>query len=103
MRHRLLVDDSVPLGPPRVVHCERERYHHYIGRPGPLGNPFVIDIHGTREQVLAKHEAYVDEHPELLPLILALRGLVLGCWCDPEPCHGHLYIRMANPELALSA
>jgi Domain of unknown function (DUF4326) len=75
MRHRLPVDASVPLGPPRVVHCERERYHRYIGRPGRLGNPFVIGIHGTREQVLAKHEIYVPDHPELLPLILALRGL----------------------------
>ena len=99
MRHRLLVDTSVPLGPPRVVHCQRERYHYYIGRPGPLGNPFIVDIHGTREQVVAKHKAYVPEHPELLPLILSLRGLVLGCWCGERPCHGHLYIRMANPGL----
>jgi hypothetical protein len=103
MRHLLLVDAGVPLGPPRVVHCERERYHYYIGRPGPLGNPFVIGRDGTREEVIAKHELHVPEHPELLPLILALRGLVLGCWCAPEPCHGHLYLRLANPELLLVA
>jgi hypothetical protein len=100
----LQVPRSVDLGPPRVVHFQRECFHRYIGRPSRLGNPFVIGRDGTREAVIAKHAIYVSEHPELLPLILSLRGLVLGCWCGEQSCHGDLYIRMANapiPPLAV--
>jgi hypothetical protein len=25
-----------------------------------------------------------------------LRGLVLGCWCAPRPCHGDVLVRLAN-------
>lgn len=37
----------------RVVHCRKERYTHYIGRPSVLGNPFHLGTHGTRAEVIA--------------------------------------------------
>jgi hypothetical protein len=27
-----------------------------------------------------------------------LRGRVLACWCDPEPCHGHVLAAIADDE-----
>ena len=45
----------------RVVHCRRERYDVYVGRPSPWGNPFVIGRDGTREEVVAKY-AGVGSH-----------------------------------------
>lgn len=42
----LLVPASVDLGAPRTVHCRKERYHAYIGRPTKWGNPYVVGRHG---------------------------------------------------------
>ncbi len=71
----------------------------YCGRPSPLGNPFVIGKDGTRDEVIAKHAAWVKTQPQLLPLIKALRGFDLVCFCAPAPCHCDLYLKMANePE-----
>ena len=42
-----------------VVHCKREPYDVYIGRPGPWGNPFEIGTDGTREEVIAKYEEWI--------------------------------------------
>jgi len=47
----------------RVVHCRRERYDVYVGRPSPWGNPFVIGRDGTREEVIAKYAAWVRTQP----------------------------------------
>ncbi len=53
-------------GKPAVVHCKREPYDTYIGRPGPYGNPFTIGRDGTREEVIAKYRAWISDQPELL-------------------------------------
>ena len=39
----------------RVVHCKREPFDIYIGRPSKWGNPFVIGRDGNREQVIEKY------------------------------------------------
>lgn len=40
---------------PRVVHCKREKYDVYIGRPSKWGNPIKLikDTPTERQQVLA--------------------------------------------------
>jgi hypothetical protein len=40
-----------------VVHCKREPYDVYIGRPSKWGNPFQIGRDGTRDEVIAKYRA----------------------------------------------
>lgn len=80
----------------RVVHCKREPYDVYIGRPAPWGNPFVIGPDGTREEVIAKYEAYFRQSPALLRALPLLRGKTLGCWCAPKACHGDVLARYAN-------
>ncbi|HLG28425.1 MAG TPA: DUF4326 domain-containing protein [Paenisporosarcina sp.] len=80
-----------------VVHFDREPCDIYIGRPTRWSNPYHIGIHGTREEVLEMYEAYVYSRPELIQEIRReLRGKVLGCHCEPLPCHGQLLARIAN-------
>lgn len=77
-------------GSRRVVHCKREPYDVYIGRPSKWGNPFVLGIDGDREQCIEQYREWLTTQPELITAILRgeLDGKVLGCWCSPRPCHG---------------
>lgn len=87
---------------PRVVHCKRETFDVYIGRPSKWGNPFVIgpgidkEAAEHRATVIARYEAWLLEQPELMAALHELRGKVLGCWCAPKACHGDVLVRLAN-------
>jgi len=82
----------------KVVHCEREPYDVYIGRPGPWGNPFVIGEHGTRAEVITKYRDYVLNNPGLLAKLPELKDKVLGCWCKPHACHGDVLVNLLDDE-----
>lgn len=79
-----------------VVHCKREVCDIYIGRPSKWGNPFVIGRDGDRVAVIAKYRAWLLNQPHLLADLQELRGLRLGCWCSPAPCHGNVLAELAN-------
>lgn len=93
---RLLVAGHRELGTPRAVHCKREDYHAYIGRPSKWGNPFIVGKHGTREECIRLYELRLLDNDELMAALPLLRGKVLGCWCAPRACHGDILVRMAN-------
>lgn len=78
----------------KVVHCKKESYDIYIGRPSQFGNPFVIGKDGTREEVIAKYEEWIRENPQLLAMLKDLKGKVLGCWCKPKACHGDVLVKL---------
>ena len=78
----------------RVVHCKKEPYDVYIGRPSKWGNPYVIGRDGTREEVLQKYEEHVRSSKILMRALPSLDGKVLGCWCYPKPCHGDVLIKI---------
>lgn len=80
----------------RVVHCKREPYDVYIGRPSKWGNPFAIGRDGTREDVIRKYEEWITNHPELMAAIHELAGQTLGCWCAPQACHGDVLARLCQ-------
>ena len=80
----------------RVVHCKREAFDLYIGRPGKWGNPFVIGRDGTRDEVVAKYRAWVVRQPALMAALPELRGKHLVCWCAPQRCHAEVLIDLAN-------
>ena len=80
----------------RVVHCKREPYDVYIGRPSKWGNPFVIGKDGTREQVIRRYEHWLSTNTALMKQLPELRGKTLGCWCAPNPCHGDVLARLAD-------
>jgi hypothetical protein len=93
----------------RVVHCKREPYDVYIGRPSKWGNPFShkdgtlaqykVD---TREEAIEWYREWILTQPELLASLHELHGKTLGCWCHPLPCHGDVLVELieqldANP------
>jgi len=67
-----------------------------IDRRSRWGNPFVVGKDGTRDEVCAKHAAWILTQPRLMESIGELRGKVLGCWCAPERCHGDTLARLAD-------
>ena len=76
----------------KVVHCKKQNYDVYIGRPSKWGNPFTIGRHGTREDVIEKYREWITkgDGQYLLKDIHELKGKVLGCWCFPKACHGEV-------------
>ena len=80
----------------KVVHCKKESYDVYIGRPSKWGNPFTIGKDGTREEVIQKYIDWLMDQPELLNSVNELRGKILGCWCHPNACHGDILAEIAN-------
>lgn len=78
----------------RVVHCKRESYDVYIGRPSKWGNPFAIGVNGDRKTVIEKYRKYVMNCPDLMDALSELRGRVLGCWCKPQDCHGDVLVEL---------
>lgn len=68
-----------------------------IDRKTEWGNPFEIPDDGDRDDVIdlfTKH--YWPFKQKLLQQASRLSGKVLGCWCHPEPCHGHLIAECVN-------
>lgn len=83
---------------PRVVKKGEAAYDTYIGRGSPWGNPFVIGLHGTRREVIARYEQWIRGQPQLLARLPELKGKTLGCFCAPLPCHGEVLIRLLKEQ-----
>lgn len=69
-----------------------------IDRSTQYGNQFRIGPDGTREEVIAKHKAFLNNmaDDELKRFLAPLRGKNLICWCKPKACHGDTYLELAN-------
>jgi len=87
----------------RVVHCKREPYDVYIGRPSKWGNPFSHLPNSaakfradTRETAVELYEGWVKAQPHLMAALGELEGKTLGCWCSPKACHGDVLARLVN-------
>jgi hypothetical protein len=87
-----------------VVHCKKERFDVYIGRPSIWGNPFSHHVRtkaqyqvATREEAIQKFEEWFLARPDMVSRArVELRAKVLGCWCSPLSCHGDVLARIAN-------
>lgn len=64
----------------------------YCGRGSPWGNPFVIGIHGDRDEVCDQFEKLI------LPTldVSKLKGKDLVCYCAPLRCHCESLMKKAN-------
>lgn len=89
----------------------------YAGRPGTLGNPFAVGIHGERGECCFKFERWmitgvsfdnnIATEKKRLAILAMLPGLEhkdLECWCcelpspsmRPERCHTETIAWLAN-------
>lgn len=82
----------------KVVHCKKDKFDVYIGRPGKWGNPFVVGKHGNREEVIQKYREWITQGngQHLLADLYELRGKTLGCWCHPKACHGDVLCELVD-------
>lgn len=98
--------------PDRVVHCKKSRFNVYIGRPSPWGNPFshlwkptLAEFHvATRQDAVDAYRDWLmgtrftdvlqDQRQWILDHIMELDGMVLGCWCAPQSCHGDVLLEI---------
>lgn len=89
---------------PRVLNKHRDEVGPgavYIGRPSKWGNPFIIGRDGTRSEVIRRYDAWISSQPNLVEDVKReLKGKDLVCFCSPKPCHGDVFMRIAN-EAAL--
>jgi hypothetical protein len=70
-----------------------------IDRKSEWGNPFTMPDDGERAEVVGKFaKFYLPYKDGLLARIPTLRGKVLGCWCHPQECHGHIIAEIVNAE-----
>jgi len=89
----------------KVVHCKKEQYDVYIGRPSKWGNPFthISDKSTKAEFVVSDREIAVESYREwiengdgkhLLNDLHELKDKILGCWCSPKQCHGDVLMEL---------
>jgi len=91
--------DPTPHSGPRVVNCKDEPCEVLVDRSTKWGNPFRVGVHGTREECIAKHAAWLPTQPHLVGALHELRGKTLGCHCAPRACHADTLLELANaPE-----
>lgn len=92
----------------RVVHCRREPYDVYVGRPSKWGNPFILAEPERRDAVIYLYKSWLcgkvkaprgESPPPIEDIRRELKGKILGCWCAPNPCHADVLLWIANPEL----
>jgi len=94
----------VRLGSPgTVVHCKRERFDVYVGRPSKWGNPFSHKVNtqaryrvGSRQEAVDAYRNWLPTQPQLMESLHELAGMTLGCWCSPQLCHGDVLVELAN-------
>ena len=76
--------------------------HLYIGRNVPYVrgaiaskwmNPYPTKKYGL-QQSLEMYESHVRRTPELWDRLIELNGMILGCWCQTDECHGYVLRRL---------
>lgn len=82
----------------KVVHCKKEPYDVYIGRPSDWGNPYIIGQDGSRDEVIDKYKEYLLNNPVLMSRLPELKNKTLGCWCKPKRCHGDVIVEILKNE-----
>lgn len=87
----------------KIVHCKKEPFDVYIGRPSKWGNPYShLEKSSskyktnTREEAINKYKEWITngDGKHLLNDLHELDGKILGCWCKPKSCHGDILIEL---------
>lgn len=69
----------------------------YVGRGTFAGNPFIIGIDGTRDEVINHYEyTHSLDKAFVARVRKELKGRHLVCHCAPERCHADWLLCVAN-------
>ena len=79
------------------------RHNKHYGISSVWGNPFKISPQKNRRECILEYKKYLLINEPLMQRLPELCGKVLGCWCEPEPCHGHVIIEIIKEKLALGS
>jgi len=89
-----------------LVHCKKEKYNVYIGRPSIYGNLWThrnektkaAFIVSSREEAVECYRQWLEgtnfteieqeKRQQILDSLSSLKGKILGCFCSPLSCHG---------------
>jgi hypothetical protein len=85
----------------------------YVGRPSPLGNPFVLRSETDRAAVIQAYARWLVEQLRdpgsaasreiaRLAQLARTQDLCLVCWCAPKACHAAVIKRLIE-EINASA
>lgn len=81
----------------KVVHCKKDKYDVYIGRPSIWGNPFSHKEDtlakfkvSSRKEAIEQYEHYLLNNKMLMEKLFELKNKTLGCFCSPKSCHGDI-------------
>lgn len=96
----------------RVVHCKKEKYDIYCGRPSIYGNIFSHkDVKDTikcktRIEAISNFRKWLlgldfldleqERRKKILDNLSSLKNKILGCWCKPMACHCDVLIELLN-------
>lgn len=84
----------------KIVNKRHSKYDVYIGRGSIYGNPYVIGVHGTRDEVIDKYEKYFNEKvskdEKFRESVLSLDGLIIGCFCKRTEIVFQKLLKMCN-------
>mgnify|MGYP003745418039 CR=1 FL=1 len=89
----------------RVVHCKKEDFDIYIGRPSKWGNPFSHEEKTIAKWKVSSRYIAIQRYKEwittgdgkhLLKDLHELKNKTLGCWCKPKSCHGDILCELVN-------
>lgn len=87
--------NNVYIGRAGVVFINSERFPK---KSSIFANPFKIGKDGSREEVIQKYKIYMteklDKDKNLVGELLKLKNKILGCWCCPKYCHGHVLLEL---------
>lgn len=87
------------MADPLVVHCKRQPFDVYIGRPSKWGNPFGLGGDESRRAfVIEEYRKWIMTRADLIAALPELKGKVLGCYCSPKACNGDVLAELANKE-----
>lgn len=84
----------------------------YVGRPSPLGNPYLIGVDGCREIVIEKYRVWLKRQllDRLSPASKMINNLCtiarhadlkLVCWCAPLLCHAEIIKKVIEERLEM--
>lgn len=115
MPTEVVAETSAPAGAAvtRIVNIRHEECDVYIGRAGHghdgyFGNPIRrgapcpecgrthVDNAATIRCYAVYFQRRIDADIEFSRRVRELRGLRLGCFCLPAPCHGQVIVRWLN-------